>query len=160
MWQKILDLIEKLGPALVSLAGVWLGWRLGSWSQLRERRVERLNNKLEAQRELMGVVANIPPELDLSSMKHRLEVDPKLRADLSQRLVRLFGLRIELIPFLEKELIEFIEDRFRPLYKIEAGTYTFLEGQTDNFAAAIIELRSLSQKAETSLTKEYDHIMK
>jgi hypothetical protein len=38
-----------------------------------------------------------------------LEVDPKLRVNISQRLMRLFGLRIEPIPFLEKEMIELIE---------------------------------------------------
>ena len=58
-----------------------------------------INDKFIALREIRSVVENIPPNLTTKELEEKLKSDPDFRNNLTNRLVRLFGLRNELIPY-------------------------------------------------------------
>ncbi len=66
--REVHNILEIIGPPLISLAGVWLGWRLGLHSQRYQRRLEGLNDQFVALREVMKVVDNIPPDLGVREL--------------------------------------------------------------------------------------------
>lgn len=51
--KELHNILEVVGPPLISLAAVWLGWRLGLHFQRWERRLESLNDQFAALREIM-----------------------------------------------------------------------------------------------------------
>jgi len=155
---KILQLI--ISAPVLTLIGVWLGWVLNSLSQRRQHRMESLQGYFAALREIMAVTSNIPPDLGVSELQSRVESDIGFQNSLSGRLVRLFGLRTELIPYLDKEIIEFIDQRFKPLYTIETGTYEIRSSMSKEFAVAVYQLRLLVESVERRLVSKYENISK
>lgn len=159
MWEQILSLIDRSTPSLLMLFGVWLGWKLNSHSQWKQNRLDRLADSFNALRKIRHVVENVPPDLEIGALRERLTED-KLRKGLSEDFVRLFGLRTELIPFLDSDIVDFIDNHLRPLYIIQTGTYEFREERVAEFAASCLQLRALARRVENRLSEEYEELRK
>lgn len=71
--------------------------------------MENRSDKLDAFREIKHVIANIPPGLNKKELETKLSSDDSFRKQLTNRLIRLFGLRIECIPFIEPEFVAFAD---------------------------------------------------
>jgi len=112
-------------------------------------------DKFEAIRQIKGVIDNIPPNLGKKELEDRLSSDPDFLRSLTIRLVRLFGLRTEMIPFMDQEIVDFIDKKLTPLYIIENGNYTLRADKVQEFASLAYEAKSLVASAEKKLTKEY-----
>jgi hypothetical protein len=112
-------------------------------------------SKFESLREIKSVTSNIPPDLDETELGNKLTVDPDFLGKLSGRLVRLFGLRNELIPFIEPEIVELIDRQLQPLYKIENGSYTFKPDKISELATFAHKARLLVTAIEEKLMNEY-----
>jgi hypothetical protein len=123
------------------------------YSKIANRRIN--SDKLEAIRQIKSVTDNIPPDLDSRALEDRLNSDPEFLKSLAMRLQRLFGLRTELIPFMDQEMVDFIDRKLTPLYKIENGRCTFRTDKIKEFASLAYEAKSLVTFAENKLTKEY-----
>jgi len=145
---------------LLPLVGVWLGWVLNSHSQRKQRRLERLAESFNALREIRHVVEDIPPDLDEKELNERLASDPDFQKSLSSRLARLFGLRTELIPSLDKEFSELIDKQLQPLYKIQTGSYDFKAERINDFAFSCMRLKELVLQVENRLSDEYEKLKK
>jgi hypothetical protein len=70
-------------------------------------------------------------------------------------LVRLFGLRSELIPFIEPDVVDLIDKRLAPLYIIENGSYTFRADKLSEFADVAVSAKTLVAFVEDKLTQKY-----
>ena len=152
-----IDSITKtIAPPLISLASVWIGWRLGVHSQWKQRRVDNLQKRLDALREVMTVASDVPPEISITDLKAKLVAEPEFCRSLSSRLNRLFGLRTELTPYLEPELRRFIDFTFCPLFISGVGSYALRPEKTDGFAYACIELYRLAKTVEEKLISEHE----
>lgn len=101
---------------------------------------------------------NVPPELSTTDLKARLAEDPEFCMRLNHRLIRLFGLRTELTPYLEPEIRRFIDGTFRPLFTIAVGSYELPPEKVDRFANAAIELRRLTGTVEEKLISEHERL--
>ena len=159
MWEQFLSLVERLTPSLLPLLGVWLGWKLHSHSQWKQRRLDRLADSFNALREIRRIVEDVPPDLKIDELRERL-ADDNFRRNLGNRFVRLFGLRTELIPSLDNDIVDFIDNQLRPLYIIETGTYDLREERVAEFAVSCLELRKLSHRVEKQLSGEYEKLRK
>jgi hypothetical protein len=154
--KAIEGIVRVIAPPLISVAGVWIGWRLGTHSQWKQRRLDNLLSRLAALREVMSVTDNIPSNLDFTGLKLKIANDPEFYKNLNYRLIRLFGLRTELTPYLEPEIRKFIDYSFRPLFDIGVGSYKLLPDKEDKFAHAAIELRRITNSVEEKLIKEHE----
>ncbi len=157
-WKELHNIIRNITTPLISLAGVWLGWHLSTLSQRRQRRLDSLQKRLDALREVMSVVNNIPPDVDITKLQARFAGDPDFFRNIANRLVRLFGLRTEFAPFLEPEIRRYIDNKLRNFYMIGGGRYELLPEKKESFAQAAIELRRLANKAEERLILEYQKL--
>ena len=156
--KAIEGMVRAVAPPLMSIGGVWLGWRLGVHSQWKQRRFDNLQNRLAAHREVIYLAANVPPESSIADLKAKFAADPKFCEALSLRLVRLFGLRGELTPYLDPEIRRFADNTFRPLFSIGVGLYELLPEKVDEFASAAIELRRLANTVEEKLIREHEEL--
>jgi len=156
---EILRLVESLAPSVVPILGVWLGWQLGTISQRRQRRLDSLERSFIALREILPVIDQIPSGLSMEELQNRLG-DNTFKKSMAERVVRLFGLRRELIPFIDHEFVELIDNKLGPLYIIDAGTYTLRENHVKQFAAILVELRDLSVRVERKLVAEHEKLKK
>jgi len=156
--KQLHGIIKDIASPLISLAGVWLGWRLGTLSQRRQRKIDRLEKRLDALREIMSVVDNIPPDVGIAELQERFSKDPEFYKNLVQRLVRLFGLRTELTPYLDPNIRSFIDGTLRPFFMIGAGLFKMLPEKEKDFAYAAIELRQLVNRTEEKLIREHEKL--
>jgi hypothetical protein len=106
----------------------------------------------------MTVSDNVPPDLTGEQLVAKLENDEEFRDNLVHRLVRLFGLRNELIASLDRELVGFVDSRLRPLFVIRLGSYGLPPERVAEFGAAVSELRRLVQRVELKLLAEQDEL--
>ena len=118
MLAAILSIINAIGSEVVTLMAVWLGWRLGASTQRTQRRLDALDRRFEALSQIMAVADNVPSHLDHDQLATQLETDDEFWQSMKGRLVRLFGLRRELVGWLDPAIVEFIDGRLRPLYKL------------------------------------------
>jgi hypothetical protein len=109
--------------------------------------------KFEALREIKSVIANIPPNLSKKELEERLKSDGDFRRNLTNRLVRLFGLRNELMPFIEPEIMDLIDKQLEPLFIIENGLYTFKTEKIPEFAIFAANIKSLVASIEDKYMK-------
>ena len=100
-WQSFFGFLEKLGLLVVPLIAAYIGWRLSQKTYVRQLLVDSLKNKFDALREIKSVIGNIPPDLNKEGLIERLSNDDDFRKSLTNRMVRFFGLRNELIPLNE-----------------------------------------------------------
>ena len=121
--------------------------------------LDNLKKKFDALREIKSVIGNIPPDLNKIALIERLKNDPKFYKSLTNRLVRLFGIRNEFIPFLETEFIKIIDTKFETAFMIENGLFTFREEKIHEFVDSIEDLKIVVEMIEDKLTKEYQNQM-
>jgi hypothetical protein len=86
-----------------------------------------------------------------------LESDERIRM-VPTRMVRLLGLRHERIGTLDRELVDFIDAKFRPLYIERAGTFELPADRRLAFVEAASGLRALVRKVELKLLAEQDKL--
>ena len=159
-WQSFFGFLEKLGLLVVPLIAAYIGWRLSQKTYVRQLLVDSLKNKFDALREIKSVIGNIPPDLNKEGIIERLSNDDDFRKSLTGRMVRLFGLRNELIPFITPELVDLIDAQLEPLYIIENGIYSFRPDKLQEFAMFANEARLLVASIETKLTEEFKKQLK
>ena len=154
MLAAILSIIDAIGSGVVALIAVWLGWRLGASTQRTQRRLDALERRFEALSAIMAVADNVPSDLSYDQFVTRLETDDEFRGSMSGRLVRLFGLRRELVGWLDPAIVEFIDDRLRPLYRSGVGEYDLPRDRAREFATPALELPELVAGTERKLLGE------
>ncbi|HOP46927.1 MAG TPA: hypothetical protein PK874_04630 [Desulfobacteraceae bacterium] len=159
-WQSLFGLLEKLGLLVVPLIAAYIGWRLSQKTYVRQLLVDSLKNKFDALREIKSVIGNIPPDLTKDGLIDRLSNDDDFQKSLTDRMVRLFGLRNELIPFITPEFVELIDSQLEPLYRIENGLYSFRPDKLQEFAIFADEAKLLVASIETELTEEFKKQLK
>lgn len=159
-WQSFFGFLEKLGLLVVPLIAAYIGWRLSQKTYVRQLLVDTLKNKFDALREIKSVIGNIPPDLNKEGLIERLSNDDNFQNSLTDRMVRLFGLRNELIPFIAPELVDLIDTQLEPLFTIENGSYTFRPEKIQAFAIFADKARQLVSSIETKLTEEYKKQLK
>lgn len=159
-WQSFFGFLEKLGLLIVPLIGAYFGWRLSQKSYVRQLLVDTLKNKFDALREIKSVIGNIPPDLNEEGLIERLSNDKVFRDSLTNRMVRLFGLRNELIPFIAPEFVDLIDTQLEPLFTIENGSFTFRPEKLQEFAVFADKSRLLASSIEVKLTEEYKKQLK
>lgn len=159
-WQSFFGFLEKLGLLVVPLVAVYIGWRLSQKTYVRQLLVDTIKNKFDALREIKSVIENIPPDLNKEGLIERLSNDDNFLNSLTGRMVRLFGLRNELIPFIAPEFVDLIDIQLEPLFTIENGSYTFRPKKLQAFAMFADEARRLVSSIETKLTEEYKKQLK
>jgi hypothetical protein len=152
---QLLTVIEKLEPAIISLIAVYFGWRLGYHSERRRRELEILEKKFEALRALREVVDNIPRDLKAEHLAERMRTEVEFKNNLEHRLVRIFGLRRELIPHLEDKITSLIDRQLMPLFHIETGSYDLKPDAIDTFTQCCEKLIMETDCLEKSLTEAY-----
>ena len=159
-WQSFFGFLEKLGLLIVPLIAAYIGWRLSQKTYVKQLLIDSLKNKFDALREIKSVVGNIPPNLTKEELIQRLSSDADFRNSLTTRIVRLFGLRNELIPFLDPAFVDLIDKKLEPLFAIENGSYTFRSDKVAGFALFADEAQLLVSSIETKLTEEYKKHLK
>ena len=159
-WQSFFGFLEKLGLLVVPLIAAYIGWRLSQKTYVRQLLVDSLKNKFDALREIKSVIGNIQPDLNKEGLIERLSNDDDFRKSLTGRMVRLFGLRNELIPFITPEFVDLIDAQLEPLYIIENGIYSFRPDKLQAFAMFADEARLLVASIETKLTEEFKKQLK
>ena len=159
-WQSFFGFLEKIGLLVVPVIAAYIGWRLSQKTYVRQLLVDTLKNKFDALREIKSVIGNIPPDLNKDGLIHRLSIDGNFRDSLANRIVRLFGLRNELIPFIAPEFVDLIDTKLEPLFTIENGSYTLRLEKLPEFAMFADEARLLVSSIEMKLTEEYKKQLK
>jgi hypothetical protein len=159
-WQSFFGFLEKLGLLVVPLIAAYIGWGLSQKTYVRQLLVDTLKNKFDALREIKSVMGNIPPDLNKEGLIERLRNDDDFPNSLTGRMVRLFGLRNELIPFIAPKFVDLIDTQLEPLFTIENGRYTFRPEKLQAFAMFADKARLLVSSIETKLTEEYKKQLK
>jgi len=154
-WLRYEPGFEPLVASLVALATV-TGIAIDEQIRRRKAANAHLQQKLFALREIKSIVGNVPPDLGYKQLLVKLMEDSDFRGSLTRRLVRLFGLRNELIPYIDPEFNQLIDTQFQALYIIRTGSYTFREDRMEEFARVAVELRELTLSTEKVLMAEYD----
>ena len=155
-----LALITAVVTAVVSLIGVWLGSKLSTRNERRRRHLELLEKRFEAFRQLKAVIDNIPREATADELTARLKTEPELLNSLKHRLVRLFGLRIELVPWLDDKIASYIDQRLRSLFRAETGTCELKPGVEGGFARCCVELVGEIDRLEKDLVALHRKVAK
>jgi len=155
----IKNIIDTIASPLISLAGVWLGWILATKAQSKQKMIDDIQERITALQEIMKVTENIPKGVNVEELVEICKKNTELYNSLSHRLVRLLGLRIELTPIIEKEIRDFIDFEFSPLFHSSVGTYT-LATDANTFVKAAIKIRDIVNKTEKILVKKYDALNK
>ena len=159
-WQSFFSFLEKLGLLVVPLIAAYIGWRLSQKTYVRQLLVDTLKNKFDAHREIKSVLGSIPPDLKKEDLLERLNNDADFTKSMTGRMVRLFGLRNESIPFIDPKLVVLIDTKLEPLYQIENGRYTFRTEKLKAFSMFTDEVRLLVSSIEDKLTEEYKKQLK
>jgi hypothetical protein len=102
----------------------------------------------------MKVTSDIP-RLSANELFNKLENDKEYLKSFTYRLLRIFGLRRELIPTIEPELVRLIDDDLEPLFDIEVGRYTLKKGKLKKFASLAVKLAKMVREIEEELTEEH-----
>lgn len=146
---QALSLLSQLVPLLA----VYLGWHLANRSERRRHASELLERRFEAFRQMKAVTDNIPRETTVDELKARFKDEPTLLQNLGSRLVRLFGLRRELVPYLDDRMGSYIDQELGSLYRAETGTYEMQPGVEDRFARCCVELVTEINRIEKQLVE-------
>ena len=110
--------------------------------------------KLTAIQEIMKVTSDIP-RLTTNQLFNKFKNDNDFLRSFTNRLLRIFGLRRELIPMIEPELIRLIDDELEPLFDIEVGKYTLKNGKLKKFASLAVKLAKMVREIEKNLVEEH-----
>jgi hypothetical protein len=159
-WPSFFGFLEKLGLLVVPLIAAYVGWRLSQKSFARQLLVDSLKNKFDALRELKSIIGNIPPDLNEKAIVEKMRNNKEFRESLTGRMVRLLGLRNELIPFIAPEFVELIDSQLEPLYTIENGCYDFKLEKMQEFGVFAERAKRLVSSIEIKLSAEYKEQLK
>jgi hypothetical protein len=96
----------------------------------------------------------------VDELRERLKKEPELLHSLKHRLARLFGLRIELVPYLDQKVASYIDRELGGLYRAETGTYELKPSGEDCFATCCVELVREIDRVERELTTLHRKISK
>jgi len=157
---RLFDFLEAIAPSITAVLAVWLGWWLGRRSYIRQLSVEHVQRKFGAFREIKSVLDLFPQDLTRDQLLEKMNSDAAFRNRVSERLVRLFGLRNELVPYLEAELVTLIDSKLRPLYYIEGGTFTFKDGECGNLVDIAQKMIGTLRSLEKNLTEKYESYLR
>jgi hypothetical protein len=144
---------EPFAASLVCLAAI-LGTAVQAQVKLAKIQDEALTERLNSIREIIRVVDNIP-RVSADGLFRTLDNDKEFRNSLIHRLVRLFGLRRELIPYVEPELITMIDDEFEKFFVVRAGSYNFRDEKLQEFAIFSEKLSKTVREIEKQLIEEH-----
>ena len=136
------------------MIAVWLGWRLSASTQRTQRRLDALERRFEALSAIMAVADNVPSHMSYDELVTELETDNEFFGSMSGRLVRLSGIRRELVGWLDPAIVEFIDDRLRPLYRSGVGKFDLPRDRAPEFATIALELPELVARTERKLLRE------
>ena len=155
MLAAILSIIDAIGSSgVVAVIAVWLGWRLGASTQRTQRRLDALDQRFDALSEIMAVADNVPSHLSYDELVKQLETDDAFWQSMIGRLIRLSGIRLERVGWLDPAIVDFIDDRLRPLYRSGVGKYDLPRDRTREFATVALELLELVARIERKLLRE------
>ena len=154
-WENFFSFLENIGPYVIPLIAVWLGWVLSRKSYAKEISLDNLRRKFDALRKIKWVLEDIPSNLSKEDLSDRLTTDAEFRGRLSERIQRLFGLRNELMPYIDTEFVEIIDNKLKPLFNVATGVHTYKEEKNEAFAAFLTESTTMADSIEKKLTKEY-----
>lgn len=147
------NLLDKFISFVLGLIGVYIGWKLSWKTIVKQNSAKYLQDKFNALSEIKSVVDNIPPHLTKEELCSRLQ-EEQFRKRLTGRLVRLFGLRNELISYIEQEFVELIDTKLRPLFISENGHYNFKDEKIDEFVDFSKDIVLYVQSLEKRLKQE------
>ena len=150
---------DSLMASLTSLMAV-AGIGISDQIHRQKNYKEDLEQKFSALREVKTVLDRALPNLDSSELLEKLKTDSDLCKNLTSSAVRLFGLRNELIPYIESDFVELIDSQLQPLYDIKLGTYTFKQEKVEQFVSLIQDLRKMVALNENKLRSEYEKRLK
>lgn len=142
--------------SLMAVAGIGISDQIHRQKNLKED----LEQKFNALREVKSVLDRILPNLDRLKLLEKLKTDPELCKNLTGSAVRLFGLRNELIPYIESDFVELLDSQLQPLYDIKLGTYTFRQEKIEQFVTLIQDFRTMVALNEKKLRHEYEKRLK
>ncbi len=155
---SILWLFLKPGPdafaaSLVALAAIFA---IGVDAQIKLSKVldESLSKRILSIQEIRNVTDNIP-RLTANELFKKLRSDNEFLTSFTSRFLRIFGLRKELIPIIEPELVNLIDNELEPLFDIGVGRYTLKEGKLKRFATLAVQLAEMVRDIENKLTREH-----
>ncbi len=155
---SILWLFLDPGPEPFAASIVCLGIILGTGVQARVKLAkiqdDALTERLNSIREFLQVTDNIP-RVSADELFENLENDKEFCKSLTSRLVRLLGLRRELIPYIEPELINLIDGEFVGFYNIKVGTYNFKNEKLREFSIFAEKIAKTVKEIEKRLTEEH-----
>ena len=143
---------EPFAASLAALV-VILGIGIRAQVQLSKIQDESLSERLLAIQEVMKVTTDIP-RLTESQLLLKFKNDDEFLKSFTYRMLRIFGLRRELIPIMEPEIVSLIDEELEPLFDIEVGKYTLKEEKIKEFASVTIKLDKIVRRLEKELTKE------
>lgn len=142
--------------SLMAVAGIGISDQIHRQKNLKED----LEQKFNALREVKSVLDRVLPNLDRLKLLEKLKTDPELCKNLTGSAVRLFGLRNELIPYIESDFVELLDSQLQPLYDIKLGIYTFRQEKIEQFVTLIQDLRTMVALNEKKLRHEYEKRLK
>ena len=149
---------EPFAASLLALV-VILGIGVRAQVQLAKVKDESLSERLLAIQEIMKVTSDIP-RLTTNQLFNKFKNDKEFLRSFTSRLLRIFGLRRELIPMIEPELIRLIDDELEPLFDIEVGKYTLKNSKLKKFASFAVKLAQMVREIEKNLVEEHRNRLK
>lgn len=108
--------------------------------------------------EVRSILDDIPSDLTKVQVAARMKGDPECQKRLTERLVRLLGIRNEKMGSLRASLIEIIDTRLDPLYTRELGTYTFRAEKIEEFVACVEDMKRAIQSWEQELLRRRENL--
>lgn len=143
-------------PFAASLLCVSVVLGIGVQAQVKLSKIldSELEKRLNAIKEFIYVIDDIP-RLPIGELINKLEDDKEFSKSLTLRMVRIFGLRRECIPYIEPKLIDLIDNEFEQFYDIGVGSYVFKTTKLQQFAVFSEKLARKVREIENNLTIEH-----
>ncbi len=104
-------------------------------------RDSQIQAELSTLSEMRSLLDDIPSDLTKAQLIERMKGDPEYRKRLTDRLVRLLGIRNEKTGSLRASLVHMIDARLKPSYTRELGTYAFRAEKTEEFVACVEDMK-------------------
>jgi len=101
---------------------------------------------------------DIPSDLTKAQLIERMKGDPEYRKRLTDRLVRLLGIRNEKTGSLRASLVHIIDARLKPSYTRELGTYAFRVEKTEEFVACVEDMKREIELWEQELLRKREKL--
>lgn len=150
---------EGVVAVLTTVVVILLGWFSGlfKWflGLLRKTTNNSSNQEVEAFHQIKKQIDDIPPDLNEDQLTEKLRSDPEFKRSLTNRIVRLFGIRSEYVPYLPQKFIDLIDKDMKQLYIIGNGHYDFKEDKIEAFAKFAIKAQSVVDSMEKHIIKKY-----